>query len=263
VENEKIRALSNLSQALWSEPGRAQKTTCEILEVVSQQDIPAEMALDRATQILLHRAEKDGVSATIKSIANPFFRLSALERFVLSCLHKESWSYLRISQLLDLTAYQIERMAWGARMHLANLPSSHYWPTFHPTGSKVEGGTCPDYNFSAPWTQRFLDEEYGKKEKIFLQNHIVNCKDCYRSLARARDLYYRVESMIPGFRNKTEEVNYLKAISNTWKSNKPDSLPLWEHFYYSLKIFVKKTDVQITLALLGILIFVLIRKLVS
>ena len=101
-----------------------------------------------------------------------------------------------------------------------------------------------------PWTQRFMDEALKKKELLFLQGHLMTCQSCSRSLALCRDLYYRIEGLIPQWESpeqlKKEVEGLERALTRVRRTLNPN-----EHtFGSSLEVFLERWDVRIALALL-------------
>jgi hypothetical protein len=197
-----LQTFAQLGTALWVAPERARPVVIETLSAVSLLDLSGERAMDRATAILLKRAESRGaveatrISLSTGQFGNPFFKLSALERFVLVTLHSGRWSYARMARVTGLSAEDVESLAWRSRVRLGAESG------VLSAGPKSLGVACPEYDFERPWTQRFLDEEMpSSRDRLFLQNHVMACDVCRHALNRCRDLYFHTEKMIPTLPN--------------------------------------------------------------
>ena len=209
MRTEDLKTIAALGEALWANPSQAEKVSVETVTAVSMLNLTEDRSFERATTILFKRALHDGTKANSSAIHQPFFRLAPEERFVLALLHTGKVSYARISKILDRTPEQVAILAWTARLHLANAPGN---PGFvaHPTGSDHFGVHCPEYDFTQPWTQRFLDEEIPVRERLFLQNHMMVCKSCREALNRCRKLYYSVDALLPRIAGLDEKSSFLE-----------------------------------------------------
>ena len=67
----------------------------------------------------------------------------------------------------------------------------------YPNGPSTLGPSCPDYQPSAPWTQRMMDDELGKPERFYLQSHLMGCEKCRSALERTRKMVFKIETLIP------------------------------------------------------------------
>ena len=196
MRTEDFQILSQVGQALWFQQERWKRATVETLTAVSMLDLLPESALERTTQALLEKANREGPEANAGALDHPFYRLIPEERLTLAALHVAHWSYGRLSRVLSLDEKQVTALAWNARLRLSSF-SSGKRPLFYPAGAKVAGARCPEYDATSPWTQKFLDDEMPARERIFLQNHMMACQSCRKALATARDLYFRVDGMLP------------------------------------------------------------------
>lgn len=253
-----LRALSSLGRALWADEGYSERVSVEILTGVAMMDLPSDRAMDRISEALLNRALKDGIAVNGEAVGHPFFRLLPQERFTLAALHLGRWSYERVGRILGKAPEQIARIAWNARLHLsiqkrASAPFPH--PAVSSNASKRVSHRCPDYDPSLPWTQKFLDEELGSQQKYFLQNHMLDCTRCRELLMRSRDVYYRVDSLIP---RPTDSKQRLQLLEQTTSRARALKNPLERSFWESLEIFLSRKDIRLTilvsLAILALLL---------
>ncbi len=197
MRNEDLLLISKLGQALYANRAQAETRSLETVAAISTlAEISDDQFLERALGLMLLRAERDGLRAAADSIESPFFRLTPKERFVLFLLHSGRVSYKKLSRLMDVTPEDVQTTAWIARTRVASSPEVRAKAP-HPSGSSRLKHACPDFNLERPWTQRLLDDEMGRTELAFLQNHTAVCADCQRALAMTRDLYYAVEKWIP------------------------------------------------------------------
>ena len=76
----------------------------------------------------------------------------------------------RLARVLECGEEEVACRAWKLRVHLA----SQYRGTERPLASLGAAGavparpSCPEFDPTNPWTQRFLDEEIPPRERIFL-----------------------------------------------------------------------------------------------
>lgn len=196
---EEIGILHSLGAAIWALPQVAEPVTREA--VVASALLPPEKgeSMDLAVRAMLTQARRQGASTAGSLLMHPFFRLSLEARFALSLLHRAHWSYPRLARLLNLDVIELQQLAWTARLALAFSPEvgqARKTRIEHPSAAAA-GPTCPEYDPSAPWTQRFMDDELPPRERGFLSNHLMACAGCRRGLSQARELYYAIEAWIP------------------------------------------------------------------
>ena len=187
VQKDNLKTLAKLGQALWSDFSQAEHKTLEAY--IQEPD------LERAALVMFSWVLQDGSKASGAGIHKPFFRLQAEERFILSLLHNKldgHFTYEHLGKVLGKSAEMIETMAWSARVRLAASSAD----AVHPTGSAHLGVSCPEYDFTHPWTQRFFDDEVKPQERLFLQNHMAACRSCRDALGRCRKLYYAVDAQL-------------------------------------------------------------------
>ncbi len=213
----------------------------------------ADVKIDIA-RILISRAQKIKLSAL--KFNHPFYRLNILERFTLSALHREKWSYHQVAQALQTEIKSVESIAWASRLKLC-FELSEQSHLEYPHGPSKIGPVCPEYDPSQPWSQRLLDDELGKRERLFLQSHLMACQACQDVLTRTRKLFFRVEALLPSSLN-TEmlERHSLRLLSNYRAGKKSRDGLSDATLLSSLSQFFAIPSVQWTLAAL-IVLFVL------
>ena len=246
VSTEDIKAFSKIGRALWSDPEHSDHSTLETLTAVTLLELTAERAIEKAASVLLDQAkrQKASVSAFLNSniLATRFFRLPHEERLILAALHGGQWSYARLARILGCDAFQIEQMAWSARLQLVvSVP--------YPTGPHPIGPRCPDYDSTRPWTQRFLDDEIASsRDRIFLQNHLFACLACRDALSRSRKVFFHVEQevlkILEDQAGHSREVDVVEALNSVVRQNWINKHPSERSFIESLAIFVKRPDIQ-------------------
>lgn len=124
------------------------------------------------------------------ALQHPFFRLSPIERFLLTALHLERWSYSRVARVMGVEMRLVAPWAWATRMKLIFQESPLASDLEYPKGPTSLGPSCPDFDISQPWTQRLLDDECEKRERAFLQAHLMACSTCRKSLESTRRMVF-------------------------------------------------------------------------
>jgi hypothetical protein len=244
---EDLKTLSHLERALWAEPTRVAAQNLETLGAVSLLVLSPERRIERTSTALLHRASGDFAAAHF-GVANPFYRLSPEERFLLSALHSGRWSYARLSRLLERDSHDLERVAWAARLHLVSaLEIRKKYAIEHPTGGG-NGVSCPEYDGSRPWTQRFLDDELQGGERHFLTTHLVACDGCRAALQRCRKLYYAVDAEVP---RANESEGRAREFERVVDEARKIRSPIERTFFESLAVFARRGEVRRVLFALG------------
>lgn len=239
---------SQLGRALWQEPERSYQHSVETLSAVSlQENLTQSNMIEKAVQGMIAKANRESVALRKTAIQHPFYRLTPEERVLLVGLHFGSWSYARLGRILNATENEVMVMAWRARLNLASfIPAqSGEKPLMHPPGT--QGARCPEYDPLAPWTQKFLDEEFPKRERHFLQNHLMACSRCLTSLNRARDLYYRIEKLIPVSSDAAEIDDDTARFEEVFRAGYRLSHPLELTLLESLTVFFARTEVRVLL----------------
>lgn len=217
-----LKSVAHLGQVFWANRNRAEPMTVETLSAVSLLELTDERAVERAARALLDRALREGTAANTfanlgtQAASAPFFRLELQDRFLLVSLHEARWSYARLSRILGISIERVEELAWRARVQLATVTGTAKGNRAYPIGGVPLTSHCPEYDARRPWTQRFLDEEFADgREKLFLQNHLMACDGCRRSLMSCKDVYYAVDAVIPRLEESdaAELVEALKEVT--------------------------------------------------
>lgn len=248
MESE-MEGLLTLGRALWVDPVRRRRQWLETHAAVVLQGGGPTAQIERMAQALLSRARRGSHAAT--AVANdpmaawdqPFYRLEADERLVLSALHNPyRWSYERLGRVLGHTEQEIERLAWRARMRLASHLKREGRASY-PVGAARASLSCPEYEGDRPWTQRFLDEELvNGNEALFLQNHLMACAGCQAALTRCRDFYFEVDVAV---REALIETTDDQLMREQARRDRVWLKPATERtFVESLMIFTQRPDVR-------------------
>ncbi len=243
IEREDLRIFSKLGNALWIDPGSSEKSTLDTLSAISLLELAPERALEKACTALLARASKRSTCVQTDvdagKLAQPFFRLSLEERFILVALHLGKWSYQRLSRILSCSKESLEARAWVARLQLG----CSYPAAPHPIGH-----SCPEYLPGRPWTQRFLDTEFvSGREKFFFQDHLTLCSACRDGLNRCRETYYRVDQAL---RHALGDHDFGELLEDVLRLRRVYRTPAHRTFVESLTLFIQKKDIQLLVGLL-------------
>ncbi|MGZ3687888.1 MAG: hypothetical protein ACXWPM_04495 [Bdellovibrionota bacterium] len=237
-----FHTITRISRALWTDTSFADRAALDTTAAMTLLDVAEDRRLERIARGLIERATREGNAGNARqnllAMDSPFFRLSAQERLILVALHSGRWSYARLSRILARTPEVIQELAWGARVKLSEGP--------YPIGAKISGANCPEYQFSRPWTQKFLDDELDSpRERVFLPNHLMACASCSQALKRCRDLYFAVDSQISKLLSGSAEVEVIRALEDLSRQKKPEPVKLDTSFQGSLKSLFRQWDVQL------------------
>lgn len=240
MERDDYLALSSIGQALWAESDRSQRMALDTYSAVALLGLDGEKVLEKTAQALLQRAVNDGTSATAPGVQQGFYRLSAEERLILSALHHGKWGYARLARILGVSELQVAELAWGARLDLATTPGFHRLAP-HPSGSSHHSSECPEYNTSRPWTQAFLDQELSGRERLFLQQHVLQCQRCQNALSSARQLYYDAANLVPQAPAGSSWLGYWQQVDQAAELRlDPSKITLGQ----SLRIFLGREETR-------------------
>jgi hypothetical protein len=248
--NSDLKTYAEIGRALWADPSRSSEMAVETLSAIALMDLTQERALEKASQALLDRAVRQGMASNTLSALDTgqfgaFFKLQPEERFVLVALHLGRWTYERTARVLQIQPEVVEALAWRARSQIGISQG------LTPIGAKIASANCPEYDLDRPWTQRFLDEEMGKgRETVFLGNHLMACESCSRSLARCRDIYFRVEAMLPRVPDDDGILRVLAKVSTDGKKLRSNE---GYTFSDSIAAFFSQRSIQILFALVFVL----------
>lgn len=257
VASEDLEAISLLSQALWIEPEPSREIAHQTLLAVSSLQMSALKTVEKTCTALLEQAQDDSrlSNKTHGGWNEPFFRLAPEQRIVLIGLHTAQWSYRRLSRILDLSIEEVETLAWKTRIQFVS-----YFPELHyPTGAPRTLASCPEYDHTRPWTQRFLDEETPPQEQQFLQNHLMACSSCREALNANKRTYYDVEKRIPVLQSPGELEESVHQLNRTLRNFQARMSPEQLSFTQGLIRFFSKRDTVFVLMMLAICLLVLAR----
>lgn len=259
MKTEDLRTLSQIGKALWVDRDLSRRRMAETIQAVSLLPIPEERVLERASSALLERANREEGRGNAAFLGDPFFRLLPEERLILVALHLERWSYERLARVLDWTEEQVATRAWKIRVHLASQPlpgtRNRISAVLGAVGVAPKKATCPEFHALNPWTQKFLDEEYAPRERVFLQNHLMACDDCRQALGRCRELYFHVEKMVPRLDAEAlDDIERLGRAVLAIRRRRNPTLWTWKD---ALATFVGRTETQLAIAI--VLAFALFR----
>lgn len=251
MDREQIRSLTRMSLSLWGSSERAFAMSEETLTSVSLFRLSTERTIERAMKTLIERAEQS--PKRVLALHHPFYRLAPVERFLLTALHIEKWSYERIARVLRIEISLIETLSWASRLKLCfqemNLEIEY------PKAPTTLGPMCPEYDLSKPWTQKLLDDELGKRERNYLQSHLMTCSRCVKSLAQTRKLFFKIETFIPASISTAETEVESERIYRSWKAGESAFRPILTTFEQSLVCFLNQPRIQISLAALTLFFF--------
>ncbi len=238
MNSRDLKILSRLGRSVWSNSEDWERSTLEVMTAVSLLDLAEESIAERAALLLLDRARKSessGAAVQERDLwMSPFYRLPVDQRFILASLHCADWSYARLTRVLGRTVEDVEQLAWNARIQL-NIPS------VFPSALGVRGPHCPEYDPSRPWTQRFLDDEVeSRRDQLFLQNHLMVCDSCRRTLEKSRVLYYEAEKRVP---SGQEADSLAEAVGRIWEKNPKRGRSLLEEFCRGAWAFLIRWDI--------------------
>jgi hypothetical protein len=222
VNKEDIRSLSRISRSLWGDTDRSVAISEDTLTSVSLLNLTDDGVIERASKVMIERAEKN--PPTLLKLNHPFFRLAPIERFLLTALHIEKWTYARIARTLGIEINLIETWAWATRLKYCFQEMDAQ--VEYPRGPASLGPVCPEYNASNPWTQRLLDDELGKRERMFLQSHLMGCDRCRKALELTKNMFFKVEALIP-VKESSAEIEYATdRIFDVWKQGESTFRPI-------------------------------------
>jgi hypothetical protein len=250
MNHQDLKFLTQLGRTLWVDSEEWERAIVEVITAVSLLTTTEDRAVERAATLILDRAQKG--DRTNSQLLNselwmiPFYRLSVEDRLILGALHWGGWSYSRLSRVLNQTEDQIQQKAWRSRIQLA-------LPTAFPAAVGMRGVNCPDYDSHQPWTQKFLDNEISsRRDRLFLQNHVMACASCRRTLEKCREIYYLAEKSVPSGEQGAFLCSSLEAIL---AQNPNQKKKLYQEFMHSLGFAWRTWDMRLVL-LLGVFVMV-------
>ncbi len=256
MNREDIQSLTRISRSLWGDLERSVEMSEDTLSHVSLLNLSTEMTLERASKVMVERAEKNPPS--LLKLNHPFFRLAPIERFLLTALHLEKWSYSRIARALGIDQGIIETWAWATRLKYCFQELG--LTLDYPHAPATLGPVCPEYNATAPWTQRMMDDQLGKRERLFLQNHLMGCERCRKALDQTQKVYFKIESLIPVKDHSPELEEATQRILTGWNKGQTIRRPIYLTPQQSFVTFLLEPKIQIAFALLAFVLLVFMTK---
>jgi hypothetical protein len=214
VNKEDILSLTRIGRSLWGDLKQSVAISEDTLTSVSLLNLGDDRTIERASKVMIELAERN--PPTLLKLNHPFFRLAPIERFLLTAIHIEKWSYARVARTLGIDSTLMSPWLWSTRLKFC-FQESQGTGLEYPRAPGSLGPVCPEYNLSDPWTQKMMDDETGKKERFFLQNHLVACEKCRKTLDLTRKMIFKVESMIPVKESPQELEQACEQIFQTWK----------------------------------------------
>ncbi|MBS1958372.1 MAG: zf-HC2 domain-containing protein [Bdellovibrionales bacterium] len=247
MNRENIRSLNRISRSLWGELNRSFHNSEEALVNASLLHLSEDMTIERASKMMIERAERNP-PGTLK-LNHPFYRLAPIERFLLTALHIEKWPYERVARTLSIDPSLVESWAWATRLKYSFQELEAQID--YPRGPASLGLVCPEYNAAAPWTQRMLDDELGKRERNFLQGHLMGCEKCRKSLEATRKMFFTIESFVPVKTRGEEMEAAVDKMLDVWEKGESTYRPIKVTAAESFDKLLSRRDVQIVLAIAG------------
>lgn len=255
MKKDDIRSLTRISRSLWGDLDQSVAISEDTLTSVSLLNLSDDRTIERASKVMIELAERN--PPTLLILNHPFYRLAPLERFLLTAIHIEKWSYERIGRTLGIESTNLKSLLepwlWTIRLKFCFQETQS--EIEYPRGPSSLSPTCPEYNSSAPWTQRMMDDELGKRERFFLQNHLMGCNHCRKALELTRKMIFKVESLIPVKESSLELENANERIFNHWKEGEVTFRPIKLETGKTIINFLSQTKVQFLLAALAVFAF--------
>ncbi len=251
MNKEDIRSLTRISRSLWGDLDQSVAISEDTLTSVSLLNLSDDRTIERASKVMIELAERN--PPTLLKLNHPFFRLAPIERFLLTSAHIEKWPYERISRTLGIENNLLEPWLWAIRLKFCFQESQS--GIEYPRAPGALGTNCPDYDASSPWTQRMMDDELGKRERFFLQNHLIVCDKCRKALELTRKMIFKIESLIPVKESSQELENANDRIFNSWKIGEVTFRPIKLETSKTLINFISQPKVQFLLASLAVFCF--------
>lgn len=249
MNKEDILSLTRIGRSLWGDLNQSVAISEDTLTSVSLLNLSDDRTIERASKVMIELAERN--PPTLLKLNHPFFRLAPIERFLLTATHIEKWSYERVARTLGIDKGLIGPWLWSTRLKFC-FQETQGNGLEYPRAPGTLGPICPEYDLSYPWTQRMMDDEGGKKERFFLQNHLVACEKCRKALELTRKMIFKVESLIPVKESPQELDLACDRIFNTWKVGERILRPMSIDTKESILRFLSTPKAQFVLAALFI-----------
>ena len=255
MNKEDIRSLTRISRSLWGDLDQSVAISEDTLTSVSLLNLSDDRTIERASKVMIERAERN--PPTLLKLNHPFFRLAPIERFLLTATHVEKWSYDRVARTLGIENQNIKTLLepwlWTIRLKFCFQETQS--EIEYPRGPGTLGPMCPEYNTSSPWTQRMMDDELGKRERFFLQNHLMGCDKCRKALDLTRKMMFKIESLVPVKESSQELEIANDRIFNSWKEGEVTLRPIKLETSKTIIDFLSQTKVQFLLAAFAVFCF--------
>ncbi len=251
MNKDDIRSLTRIGRSLWGDLDQSVAISEDTLTSVSLLNLSDDRTIERASKVMIELAERN--PPTLLKLNHPFFRLAPIERFLLTTAHIEKWSYDRIARTLGIEKTLLEPWLWSIRLKFCFQETQSGLE--YPRAPGTLGPSCPEYNASAPWSQRMMDDELGKRERFFLQNHLMSCDKCRKALELTRKMIFKVESLIPVKESSQELELANDRIFNHWKEGEVTFRPIKLETRQTLIRFLSQPKVQFLLAALAVFCF--------
>ena len=251
LNKEDIKSLTRIGRSLWGDTRRSVAMSEDTLTSISLLNLSDVHTIERASRVMIERAEKN--PPHLLKLNHPFFRMAPIERFLLTALHLEKWPYERVARTLGIEVDLIPTWAWATRIKYCFQEVEA--DVAYPLGPSSLGPVCPEYNASAPWTQKFLDDELGKRERLFLQNHLMGCDRCRKALNLTRDTFFKIESLIPVKEVSPTMEDASEQLFETWKAGHSRFRPITVKPSESFAKFFSKPHIQLITASFLMFIF--------
>lgn len=257
MDKDQFKSFTRIGCLIWGDLKKSLAMSQESLAVVSMLRLDPSLAIERASKILIERAEKNPPPTL--ALQHPFYRFSALERFLLVALHLENWGYARLARTLGVDAKLIEPWIWALRIRLC-FQEIQDSGLEYPRGPIRLGPSCPEYEVTAPWTQRLLDEEMSNRDRIFIQNHLMGCSACRGSLELTRRMIFKIDRLIPAQATNEEIDSAAEELEISWLEGEKVFDPSKVTFAGSIDNFLSHTSSRVALGILCLGLFFILRK---
>lgn len=249
-----LQNLSELSRFAQVLVGDFEQSGLLIEEILTEQVLRKNLesySRFEAMRDLVSRLERKALKAGKTGTLYPemtLCRLTVIERAVLVLAHglmseTGDLSYDEMSKILGLNSREecgilLSRARKQFLSANPQLPSGRFFVRV-PIAT---GASCPDAytKDGAPWPQLLLDEELDVRRRLFIQNHVLECRVCFAFLQSTREMIYEVDRRVEEeLRSIPEKVN-LRLMS--WKESGSRSNP--HRLALSLRRFFSRPEVR-------------------
>lgn len=247
--------IAQLGAVLWTDPEQGVRAVTESYAAVRLLKLADAQELERVAQSLIYRATRQGTQTFSRALAqnaHPLFRLGIAERTALIAAHLLHWSYERLSRVLEVSAEEAEALLWSARLSFCGQLALSGKRIVYPAANPPRSVRCPDSPSGRPWFQRLMDEEvHNGGERLFLQNHLVDCESCRASFLRAKDFFYALDQELAALMQvqRTQEGALTSTLLRTQAALNSAEAAMAETGLSSIRALLRKRDVQVVLLL--------------